>query len=60
MTGNKLTFKQNKSKESPLLLFIIENKATLNSKKRFAKIRKTYLFKEKRMNPILSNKSNCH
>jgi hypothetical protein len=34
MTGNKLTFfNKIRVKKSPLLLFIIENKATLNSKK---------------------------
>jgi hypothetical protein len=53
MTGNKLTFQQNKNKEKSFT-FIIENKATLKL------LKKTYLFKEKRMNPILSNKSNCN
>jgi hypothetical protein len=41
MTGNKLTFLNKiRVKKSPLLLFIIENKATLNSKSGLLKLKK--------------------
>jgi hypothetical protein len=59
MTSNKPTFQQNKSKVNHFN-FIDNWKYSWIKKKRLTKIRKKYLFKENRLNPVLSNKSNCH